>query len=311
MSARIAIVTGAAQRIEAVAEALAADGAGRGLRHQRRRGCGGGPRTRRLLRARRPVHGPIAPWLARRWRATEASTSSSTTPGFQHIDAIDAFPEDTWDTTLIALMLTTPFLLTKYVWPSMQARQSRIINIGSVHSLRVAVQGRVHQRQTRPARPRAPPRGRHTRHHRQPDRAGLRARPWWRTGIADQARTGISEDEVVEKVMLAPAAIKERLVEPNEVGDLVIPPPGQSRGHFRLGDDDRSGLDCKDEERLRDWEIKGRPSSPPNLPISHLPSPQSPHSTLPSKSGRNTTLSCSLGSVRAMTAEHGSLSDAL
>ncbi|MCB0162143.1 MAG: SDR family oxidoreductase, partial [Caldilineaceae bacterium] len=39
--------------------------------------------------------------------------------------------------------------------------------------------------------------------------------------IADQARTrGISEDEVVEKVMLAPAAIK-RLVEPNEVGDLV------------------------------------------------------------------------------------------
>jgi 3-hydroxybutyrate dehydrogenase len=40
--------------------------------------------------------------------------------------------------------------------------------------------------------------------------------------IADQARTrGISAEEVVEKVMLAPAAIK-RLIEPGEVADLVV-----------------------------------------------------------------------------------------
>jgi len=39
--------------------------------------------------------------------------------------------------------------------------------------------------------------------------------------IADQARTrGITPEEVVEKVMLAPAAIK-RLIEPGEVADLV------------------------------------------------------------------------------------------
>jgi 3-hydroxybutyrate dehydrogenase len=39
--------------------------------------------------------------------------------------------------------------------------------------------------------------------------------------IADQARThGLSEDEVVEQVMLAPAAIK-RLIEPAEVADAV------------------------------------------------------------------------------------------
>jgi 3-hydroxybutyrate dehydrogenase len=39
--------------------------------------------------------------------------------------------------------------------------------------------------------------------------------------IADQARThGISEDQVVEQVMLAPAAIR-RLIEPEEVAETV------------------------------------------------------------------------------------------
>jgi len=40
--------------------------------------------------------------------------------------------------------------------------------------------------------------------------------------IADQARThGISESEVVEQVMLAPAAVK-RLIEPEEVAALAL-----------------------------------------------------------------------------------------
>ena len=39
--------------------------------------------------------------------------------------------------------------------------------------------------------------------------------------IADQAKAhGLSEDEVVEQVMLAPAAVK-RLIEPEEVADAV------------------------------------------------------------------------------------------
>ena len=39
--------------------------------------------------------------------------------------------------------------------------------------------------------------------------------------IADQARTrGIPKSEVVEKVMLATAAIK-RMIEPEEIGDMV------------------------------------------------------------------------------------------
>ena len=55
--------------------------------------------------------------------------------GFQHIDPVEQFPEDIWD-RMIALMLTAPFLLTRYAWPSMKAQQwGRVINIGSIHSL--------------------------------------------------------------------------------------------------------------------------------------------------------------------------------
>ena len=40
--------------------------------------------------------------------------------------------------------------------------------------------------------------------------------------IADQARTlNISENDVVDKVMLAPAAIK-RLIEPSEIADFAL-----------------------------------------------------------------------------------------
>ena len=53
--------------------------------------------------------------------------------GFQHVDPIEAFPEDTWD-KMLALMLTAPFLLTKYAWPTMKAQGwGRVINISSIH----------------------------------------------------------------------------------------------------------------------------------------------------------------------------------
>ncbi|HEX7021799.1 MAG TPA: SDR family NAD(P)-dependent oxidoreductase, partial [Trueperaceae bacterium] len=55
--------------------------------------------------------------------------------GFQHIDAIAEFPEDTWD-DMLALMLTAPFLLTKYAWPELiRSASGRIINMGSAHSI--------------------------------------------------------------------------------------------------------------------------------------------------------------------------------
>ena len=227
MSARIAIVTGAASGIgRAVAEALAADGAhvvvsdinqdaGAAVAQSL-----GGLFVHGDLSTRADCRALVDAALARYGRVDILVNNA----GFQHIDAIDAFPEDTWD-TMIALMLTAPFLLTKYVWPSMQANGwGRIINIGSVHSLRAspfkaayisAKHGLLGLTRTAA---------------REGGAYGITVNliapayvrtPLVENQIADQARTrGISEDEVVEKVMLAPAAVK-RLVEPNEVGDLA------------------------------------------------------------------------------------------
>ena len=58
--------------------------------------------------------------------------------GFQSINPIPDFPEEIWE-RMLAVMLTAPFLLTKYAWPHMQAqRWGRIINMGSAHSLRAS-----------------------------------------------------------------------------------------------------------------------------------------------------------------------------
>lgn len=53
--------------------------------------------------------------------------------GLQHIDKVEDFPVDKWN-QLIDVMLTGPFLLTKYVVPFMKKQQyGRIMNISSVH----------------------------------------------------------------------------------------------------------------------------------------------------------------------------------
>ena len=39
--------------------------------------------------------------------------------GIQYVSSIEEFPEDKW-TIMLQLMLTSPFLLTKYVWPYMK-----------------------------------------------------------------------------------------------------------------------------------------------------------------------------------------------
>ena len=55
--------------------------------------------------------------------------------GIQHVCPIDEFPEEKWK-FMIDLMLTAPFLLTKYCWPSMKENHwGRIINISSIQGL--------------------------------------------------------------------------------------------------------------------------------------------------------------------------------
>jgi 3-hydroxybutyrate dehydrogenase len=55
--------------------------------------------------------------------------------GFQHVAPLADFPEDQWD-ALIALLLTSPFLLAKYAWAHLEeSGDGRFLAIGSIHGL--------------------------------------------------------------------------------------------------------------------------------------------------------------------------------
>lgn len=144
--------------------------------------------------------------------------------GIQHVSPVEDFPEDKWD-FMISLMLTAPFLLTKYCWPSMKENGwGRIIHINSVHGLiaspfKSAYISAKHgvSGLTKTTALEGGPLG-ITVNSICP--AYVRT-PLVDNQIADQARThGLSEDEVIEQIMLKNAAVK-RLIEPSEIGELV------------------------------------------------------------------------------------------
>jgi 3-hydroxybutyrate dehydrogenase len=144
--------------------------------------------------------------------------------GLQHVAPIHEFPVDRFS-YILRLMLEAPFRLVRGALPHMYERGwGRVVNISSVHGLRasayksayvtakhgleglskvIAVEGAdkgVTSNCVNPAYVRT---------------------PLVEGQIADQAKAhGLSEDQVVEQIMLAPAAIK-RLIEPEEVADAV------------------------------------------------------------------------------------------
>lgn len=145
--------------------------------------------------------------------------------GFQHIDPIEIFPEDTWD-KMLGVMLTAPFLLTKYVWGAMKTYGwGRIINISSIHgrvaspfksAYITAKHGLIGLTRTA-----ALEGGEHGITVNAICPAYVRT-PLVESQIADQARTRrISAEDVVEQIMLEPAAIK-RLITSEEVAALAI-----------------------------------------------------------------------------------------
>ncbi len=154
--------------------------------------------------------------------------------GFQHVAPVAEFPEDRWD-AIIALLLTSPFLLARYAWEALVAGgEGRFVAIASAHGLvaspfksayvsakhgvlglvkTLALEGAEQGITTAAVCP-----------------AFVRT-PLVEAQIASQAKAhGMDEDRVLEEVILAPHAIK-RLIEPEEVADVVaflLGPSGRS-----------------------------------------------------------------------------------
>ena len=144
--------------------------------------------------------------------------------GIQTVSPIEDFPEDKWD-FMINLMLTAPFLLTRYSWPFMKAQKwGRVINLNSIHGLvasefKSAYVSAKHGLSglTKTTALEGGPFG-ITVNSICPSYVQT---PLVDKQIAAQAAThGISEEEVVSKIMLQKAAVKE-LLQPNEVASVV------------------------------------------------------------------------------------------
>jgi 3-hydroxybutyrate dehydrogenase len=154
--------------------------------------------------------------------------------GFQHVARIEEFPEDRWD-AILALLLTSPFLLARYAWPHLiESGAGRFVAIASIHGIvaspykaayvaakhgvvglvkTLALEGAEHGISATTVCP-----------------AYVRT-PLVESQIADQAKAfGLPEERVLEEVILAPQAIK-RLIEPDEVAATVA---------FLLGPDGRA-----------------------------------------------------------------------
>jgi 3-hydroxybutyrate dehydrogenase len=140
--------------------------------------------------------------------------------GVQHIAPIEEFPEDRWE-QLIRILLIGPFLLTKYAIPHMYVRGwGRILNIASIHGLVAspyksayvsAKHGLVGL--TKTVALEAGDKG-VTCNAICPSYVRT---PLVERQIDDLARENhLSRDEVIEQIMLAPAARKQ-LLEPAEV----------------------------------------------------------------------------------------------
>jgi 3-hydroxybutyrate dehydrogenase len=158
---------------------------------------------------------------AERFGALDAVVANA---GFQHVSPFPDFDEDRWD-ALLAVLLTSPFLLARYAWPHLQASgEGRIVVVASVHGLvaspfkagyvaaKHGVVGLVKTLALEGASD------------------GIRAVaicPGYvgtplvqRQVVAQAEQRGIGEDEALRDVLLEPQAIRE-LIEPAEVAEVA------------------------------------------------------------------------------------------
>jgi 3-hydroxybutyrate dehydrogenase len=144
--------------------------------------------------------------------------------GFQHVAPIEEFPEERWD-SLLAVLLTSPFLLAKHAWQALgESGDGRFLAVASVHGLVaspykagyvaakhgllglvkvLALEGAERGISVSALCP------------------GYVRTPIVESQIEAQARaTGVAPERVLEDVLLAPQAIK-RLLEPDEVAETA------------------------------------------------------------------------------------------
>ena len=154
--------------------------------------------------------------------------------GFQHVSPFETFDEDRWD-ALLAVLLTSPFLLARYAWPHLKAsEEGRILVVASVHGLVAspykagyvaAKHGAVGLVKSLALEGAAD---------------GIRATAlcpgFVRTPLVEAQATalaadrGITDAEAMNEVLLEPQAIKE-LIEPEEVANVaafLIGPGGRA-----------------------------------------------------------------------------------
>jgi 3-hydroxybutyrate dehydrogenase len=147
--------------------------------------------------------------------------------GLQNVAPIEEFDIAKWD-TILAVMLTAPFLLIRATLPTMLERSwGRIINVSSVHGLIASAYKSAYV---------SAKHGVMGLTKTVALEAGARSpqvtcnaicpsyvrTPLVEKQVADQARAhGIPESEVLEKVMLTQNAIK-RLIEPEEVAEAAM-----------------------------------------------------------------------------------------
>ena len=131
MSRRAALVTGASSGIgSAIATRLVADGWDV-LGVDREPEADGGETFIADLAERSGNEAAVAAAIGRFGRLDAVIANA----GFQHVAPIESFPEDEWD-RLLAVLLTSPFLLAKHAWPALRASgDGRIVVVASVHGL--------------------------------------------------------------------------------------------------------------------------------------------------------------------------------
>jgi len=221
VSARAALVTGAAGGIgRAITERLVTDGWDVLAVDLALASDGRGEQFAANLATRAGNEAAVAAALERFGRLDAVVPNA----GFQHVARIEEFPDEQWD-RLLAVLLTSPFLLAKNAWRALRASgDGRIVVVASVHGLvaspykagyvaaKHGVLGLVKTLALEGAE----------------DGIGVAAvcPGYVRTGLvesqvaAQAAVHDIPEERVVEDVLLAPQAVKQ-LQEPEDVAEAV------------------------------------------------------------------------------------------